>query len=324
MLVEHPGDGAHTVAGQPGDVFDGHSVHLPVLCGSALDGAGRHTLDDIFLAGEIEDDYRNHCHDEGRHNRTHIHSAIGALHVLDHNGDGLVLVGIKHQIGKKKVVPYPHGLQYADGDVGRLHDRKHHGEEHSERGAAVDQSGLFDLNRDGLHEAAEHEDREPCTESQIDDDNAPGCVKAQAVCHQREGEHHHLEGDDHGEHAEQVNGLCDAVFHTGDEPRAHGGAYQDHEHRAHRDKNGPADSFQKAVLSHRGGVVVETREGALIRELKGFQVDEGLLLEGVEEHDDDGKNVEKAQKGEKACADIAQRFFSFRHCCTSLERVARS
>ena len=53
----------------------------------------------------------------------------GAFHILYHNRDGFVLFQIQGQVGQQEVVPDPHGLQDAHGDVGGLHDGKNHREE---------------------------------------------------------------------------------------------------------------------------------------------------------------------------------------------------
>ncbi len=85
---------------------------------------------------------------------------------------------------------------------------KHHREEGAQRRAAVDERGLLDFDGNRFHEAAEHEDRKARSKAQIDDDDSPRGVEVQAVGHKREGKHDHLEGHDHGEHAQQIHELA--------------------------------------------------------------------------------------------------------------------
>ena len=43
------------------------------------------TLDDVFLACQIEDNYRNYRKDQRCHNSTHIYTTVASLHILDRN-----------------------------------------------------------------------------------------------------------------------------------------------------------------------------------------------------------------------------------------------
>ena len=81
-------------------------------------------------------------------------------------------------------------------------------------------------------------------------------TKPQPVGDQGESEHDHLEGDHHGEDAQDVDGFGDPGLHPGNIPGAHGGADEDDQHRAHGDEHRPAHRIQKAVLVDGGGVVV--------------------------------------------------------------------
>ena len=155
----------------------------------------------------------------------------------------------------------------------------------------------------------------------------PGRAEAQTVGDERQREHDHLERHDHGEHAQVVDGLGEAVLHARDVPGAHGGADQDDRDRAHRDEDGPADGIEEPVLVDRRLVVLEPDVGLLGGQLEGLEVDEHLVLERVEQHHHDGQQPHDAEKRHEARTspvEGAALLLGRHHCCTSLERVARS
>ena len=286
-----------------------------------LNSACRNPLDNVFLAAEVEHHNGDDGHDQGGHDGAHVHPAIGALHPLDGDGDGAELVQIQSQVGKQEVVPDPHGLQDAHGDIGGLHNGQHHGEEGPQGGAAVDHGGFLNLNGDGLDEAAEHEHRQPRAKAQVDDHQPPGGAQAQPVCHQGEGEHHHLEGDHHGKDAQEVQKLGGGALHPGDIPGEHGGAEQDDHHGPDGHHHGPEDGLQEVVLFHGVGKVLQGHPGLLRGELEGLQVDKGLFLKGVDEDNKERGHVENGDYGEQYSGEPAASRFAFHYCCTSLERV---
>ena len=195
--------------------------------------------------------------------------AVRPFHKLNHDGDGFVLIGVEHQIGQQEVVPDPHGLKNTHRDIGGLHDGNHHREEGAQRRATIDEGGLLNLNRDGLHKAAEHKHGKSRAKAQVDDDNAPRGIEPQAVGHQREREHDHLERHNHRDGAKQIHSLGEAIGNARDEPCAHGAAQQDYKDRPHGDENGPAHGVQETVAVDSREVVLKATNRVGIRQLKG-------------------------------------------------------
>src|SRR5699024_448669 len=146
---------------------------------------------------------------------------------LNQHGDGLVLVDVQDQGGQQVVVPDPHGLQNGHGDHGGAQQGEYDVEVGLQGIAPVDHGGLLHVDGHAAHEPAEHEYRQPRAEAQVDHPQGPGGVQVQGVRHGGEGEHDHLEGDHHGEGAQQVQHLGDLVVDPGDVPGEHGAADED-------------------------------------------------------------------------------------------------
>ena len=151
------------------------------LLALTFDRAGCDTLDDVLLAGKVEDDHRYDAQQDQRHGRAEVDRAVASLQVLDVDRDGPVLVDVQHQIGQQIVVPDPHDLQNADRDHRRLQHREDHREVGPHRSTAVNGRRFLDLQRNGLDKAHEHEDRKPRAKAQIDDGDRPGRIEMQGV-----------------------------------------------------------------------------------------------------------------------------------------------
>ena len=54
-----------------------------------LDSACNNTLNDVFLAGHVQDDDGDDGDDDAGHHGSQFHTAIAAAEVLDRHGDGL-------------------------------------------------------------------------------------------------------------------------------------------------------------------------------------------------------------------------------------------
>ena len=195
--------------------------------------------------------------------------AVAALQILDVDGDGLVLGAVQYQVGQQIVVPYPHDFQHAHGDEDGLHDGQHYAEERADGPAAVDGRSLLHGQRHALDKAAEHEHRQPRAKAQIHHGDAPGGIQLQRVGRARQGEHDHLEGYHHGEHAQVVHHLGGDIIHAGDVPRRHGGAQQDQHGRQDGDHKAVARRIQEGIRA--GGEAVYIVAPAH----KGFLVGQG-------------------------------------------------
>ena len=143
------------------------------------------------------------------------------------NGNGHVLLAVQHQVGQQIVVPYPHDLQDRDRDHGGAEHRQHHAEVGAQRAAAIDGGGFLNIKRDALDKTGEHKDGKSRTEAEIDDRDGPGSIELEGIRRFGEGEHHHLERDDHREYAGKVNDAAEQRVDTGNVPGRHGGEKQD-------------------------------------------------------------------------------------------------
>ncbi len=297
-----------------------HGWNLLVL---TLDSACHDTLNDVLLAGHVKDDDGDDGDDDAGHHGGQLDAAIAAAEILDGHGNGAVLLDVQHQRGQQVVVPDPHRLKDGGGDHGGLEDGEDDLEEDLDGAAAVDHGSLFDLDGDALHEAGEHEHGQTGTEAQIDDADVPGGVQIEGVGGLGQGEHDHLEGDDHGEDDEQIHELAQLVVHAGKVPAGHGAAQQDEGHAGHGDDEAVAKAGQKAHLGDAVDVVAKAREGLSRRQLEDGGSGEGAFyFQAVLQDQDDGVDPEQAQQAHDDSEDVVPHFFIFRHyCCTSLERV---
>ena len=96
---------------------------------SSFDGACHDSLDNVLLAGKIEDDDRDDRQDDQCHNRAEVNLPVAAVEILDVDRDGAVLLDVQHKVGQQIVVPDPNGLEDADRDKRGLHDRQNDAEE---------------------------------------------------------------------------------------------------------------------------------------------------------------------------------------------------
>ena len=252
--------------------------------------------------------------------------AVAALQVLDVDGDGLVLGAVQHQVGQEVVIPHPHDLQHAHGDEDGLEHGEHHREERAHWPAAVDGGGLLDGQRHALDKAREHEYRQPCAKSQVDHRNGPGGVQVQHVGRLGQREHDHLEGHDHGEHAQIVHHAGEHIIHAGNIPRGHRRADQNQRGRQDGDDKAVGDGVDEGIFAHghAGLVVGPAHEAFGVGQGEGVGVDGGVALEGVEEHDHDGHHVRDADEHKQHGQDVLADAFTPHYCCTSLLWVARS
>ena len=148
----------------------------------------------------------------------------------------------------------------------------------------------------------------------------------QAVRRGGQGEHQHLEGDDHGEHEQVVEGLAVPALDPGDEPGAHGAADQDQHHGGEGDDQAVPEGGQEALGGQGVEIVGKAREALAGGELKGGAgADGGLLFQGVEQDHEDGIHPGQGQDPQNDRQDIILcRMLLCHYCCTSLERVAFS
>ena len=291
--------------------------------------AGCDTLDDVLLAGKVEDDHRYDAQQNQGHRGTQIHRAVGALQILDMDRDGPVLVDVQHQVGQQVVVPDPHDLQDAHRDHRRFQHREDHREVGPHRAAAVNRGRFLDLQRDRLDKAHKHEDRKPRAEAQIDDRDRPGGVQVQAVRRLGQREHDHLEGHHHGEDAEIIDHLADQGIHAGNVPGRHGGEENDQRGGQYRDEHAVLHAVPERVVAegHALDEVGEARPHLTGRDGKGICLDKGVDLEGVDDHRQDRQHIDDADDREddrerRLSAAFGGNAFLFAHyCCTSLLRV---
>ena len=261
------------------------------------------------------------------------------------DGDGEILGAVQHEVGQQVVVPDPHNFQNAHGDHGGAQHGEHHGEVGAQRAAAVDGGGLLDLQRNGLHEAHEHEDGKACAEAEVDDGDRPRGIEGDLVKHTAkkieigdlhavgrlgEGEHDHLEGDDHGEDAEIIYHTAELAVHPGNVPGGHGGAQQDQRRGDHGDEHAVERGLPEGIVAegHALDIVRPAGKALLIGQAEGVGLDVGVELEGVDDHCDDGQHIDDADDGQHDGQDRLAAAFGgegvFHYCCTSFLRVARS
>ena len=288
-----------------------------------LDSACNNTLDDVFLAGHVQDDDGDDGNDDAGHHGSQLHTAVAAAEILDRHGDGAVLLDIQHQRGQQVVVPHPHGLQNSSGDHGRLQDGEHDLEEDLDGVAAVDHGCFLDLHGHALHKAGKHEYGQTGAEAQIDDADVPRVVQVQTVSGLGQGEHDHLEGNDHGEHDQQVHELAQLVVYAGQVPTGHGAAQQDQHHAGNGNQKAVTHAGEKVHLGHAVNVVAQSGKG-----LGGGQTEHrggskaALGFQTVQQDQHDGVDPQQAEKHHYNSKDDIPGSFLFRHyCCTSLERV---
>ena len=302
------------------DAACSHGETPPCL---ALDSAGHDAFNDVFLAGDVQQDDGDDGDDDAGHHGGQLHAAITAAEVLDGHGDGAVLLDVQHQRGQQVVVPDPHGLQNGGGDHGRLQDGEDDLEEDLQRVAAVDHGRLLDLDGHALHEASEHEHGQTGAEAEVDDADVPRGVQIEGVGGLGQGEHDHLEGHDHGEDDEQVHELAELVVHAGQIPAGHRAAQQDEDDAGHRDEQTVAEAGQEVHLEDAVSVVFKAHEGLLGGQREDGGGSEGALpLQAVDEDQGNGVDPQQAKQGHDDREHIVPHLFPFNHyCCTSLERV---
>ena len=254
----------------------------------------------MLLADEVEDNYRDYAEKYERHRRAEVDAAVAALQVLNVDRDRPVQVPVEHEVRKEVVVPYPHDLEDADGDHSRLKHREHDGEVGAERAAAVDNGSLLYLEGDALDEADEHKYRKASAEAEVDDGYRPRGVKLEGVGGLREGEHYHLEGDDHGEYAEIIDDAADLGIDPRYVPRRHRGEYQDERRGQERYHKAVYYRLPEIVVSegHTLDVVIKADVRVLVRKGEGLGLDEGILLEGVYDNGADRQDIDNADNGE--------------------------
>ena len=247
------------------------------------------------------------------------------------DGDGAVLGDVQNQIRQEIVVPDPHQFQNTHGNEGRLQHGQHHVEVGAHGTAAVNGRRFLDFQRQTLDEAHEHEDGKTRAEAQIDHGNRPGGVQLQGVGGGGQGEHDHLEGDDHGEQAQIVEELGKAAPHPGNIPRRHGAAQQDQRRGNHADEQAVAHGLEEGVIAegHTLDIVGKAHEALRIGQGKHVQIDGIVGLQGVDDNLVNGHDPHKANQHEgngqhRAAGGILFGFHSVftHHCCTSLRRVA--
>ena len=66
-----------------------------------------------------------------------------------------------------------------------------------------------------LHKAQEHENGKSCTETQIHHRNGVRGIQLQLIGGESQGEHHHLEGNNHGEQAQVIECPGKQAVHPG-------------------------------------------------------------------------------------------------------------
>ena len=291
--------------------------------------AGCDTLDDVLLAGKVEDDHRNDAQQNQCHGRAEVDRAVASLQILDVDRDRPVLVDIQHQIGQQIVIPDPHDFQNAHRDHRRLQHREDHREVGSYRAAAVNGRRFLNLQRNGLDKTHEHEDRKPSAKAQIDDGDRPGRVQVQAVRGLGEREHDHLEGHHHGEDTEVIDHLAEERVHPCDVPGRHGGEEDNERGGQHRDDDTVLDAVPERIVAecHALDEVLEACPHLPDRDGEGVGLDKGVDLEGVDDHRQNRQHVDDADHSQydgQNCfiAPFGRDAFLFVHyCCTSLLRV---
>ena len=172
----------------------------------------------------------------------------------------------------------------------------------------------------------QHEHRQARAEAQVDDPQHPGGVQVEGVRQGGQGEHDHLEGHHHGEGAQQIEDLGEAVVHPGDVPGEHGAEDQNGQHRGDGDEGGVEQAEQEALGADGVLIVGQAREGLRVGQVEGSAGADGALhLQGVHEHHEDGVHIDDAHNGHHNAPDpVGAQSFLFHYCCTSLLRVARS
>ena len=230
------------------------------------------------------------------------------------DGNGHVLGAVQDQVGQQVVVPDPHQFQNTHGNQGGLQHGQHHQEEGAQGAAAVDGGGFLNFQRQALDEAQEHEDGKTGAEAQIHDRNGKGGVQLQVVGGEGQGEHDHLERNDHAEQAQIVKDLGHHAVDPGNVPCGHGAEQQNQEHGCHGDEQAVADRLEEGIVAegHALDVVGEAHKALGIGQGEGIQVDEGVLLEGVDNDFKNGDQPGDAQQGKEQGQDLAQRSILFR------------
>ena len=146
-----------------------------------------------------------------------------------------------------------------------------------------------------------------------------------------QGEHHHLEGHHHGEHAQVVDDLAEQAAYASHIPCCHGGTQQDQRGRDNGNEQAVKYGFDKGIAAecHTLDIVLQPHESVLIGQGKGLRVYGGVALEGVYQHDQNRQNVDDADHskyhGQHHFAAVFSGFQSVsHHCCTSFLRVDRN
>ena len=132
--------------------------------------------------------------------------------------------------------------------------------------------------------------------------------------------------------AAKIDGAGEPPADAGDEPCGHGRAQQDERDGQYGDDDAVQQGLEERIVAERHAldIVARSCECAGIRQGERVGVDGAVRLERVDEHLDNGHNIEDAHEGEQHgqhdAADVALFLTerSLHHCCTSFVRVARS
>ena len=89
---------------------------------SSLYSACNNTLNNIFLAYQVNNNDRDNIDHNTCHHRSHLYMTEASAEVLYCHRNGTVFLNIQYQGRQKIVIPYPHQLKDCSGDNGRLQD----------------------------------------------------------------------------------------------------------------------------------------------------------------------------------------------------------
>jgi len=214
---------------------------------SGLDGSFGHTLDDVLLGNQEEDQDRDDRQQRGSQNHVPLLD-IGTDEVGYRQRYGLDGVALaENQQRQQEVVPDPDAVQDGDGDGDRLQHRQDDPVEDLDLGAAVNGGRLLDLIRNALDEAAVHEHAHREAEADIGED------RARIAAQQRESEqrnrhdvahllepgdqriHDDLERHDHHRDEAVIDEVGELGLVADDDPGRHGREQNDEDQAAEGD-----------------------------------------------------------------------------------------
>ena len=89
------------------------------ICELTLHAACNNAFNDILLAYQVEDKYRQYAKKESRHHRRILCRVIGQKS-LDGDSQCLGIHLCKEEAGHQEVVPYAHGNKHSNRDDNRL------------------------------------------------------------------------------------------------------------------------------------------------------------------------------------------------------------